>query len=127
MRGIKGLVNRLVVVPASSADDVRPRIVRALHHDADVDARGLNVIVSGTTVTLTGTVRSWHERESAERAAMHTPGITHVDNLIAVEWPEEEDPRARDEMTRLDGHTSLARRQGPRSVHPGGRRHAGRR
>jgi osmotically-inducible protein OsmY len=98
VRGIKGLVNRLVVVPAPSADDVRPRIVRALHHDADIDSRGLNVVVSGSTVTLTGTVRSWHERDSAERAAMHAPGITHVDNLIAVEHPEDEDPRAQDDM-----------------------------
>lgn len=98
VRGMKGLVNRLVVVPAPSADDIRPRIVRALHHDADIDARGLNVVVSGSTVTLTGTVRSWHERDSAERAAMHAPGITHVDNLIAVECPEDEDPRAQDEL-----------------------------
>jgi hypothetical protein len=29
---------------------------------------------------------------------MHAPGITHVDNLIAVESPEDEDPRAQDEM-----------------------------
>ena len=77
--------------------DVRPRIVRALHQDADVDARGLNVVISGNTVTLTGTVRSWHERESAERAAIHAPGITHVENLIAVEWSEEENARAQDE------------------------------
>lgn len=98
VRGIKGLVNRLVVVPAPSADDVRPRIVRALHHDADIDAPGLNVVVSGSTVTLTGVVRSWHERDSAERAAMHAPGITHVDNRIVVEWPEDEEPRAQDEM-----------------------------
>ena len=97
VKGIKSLVNRVVVVPTASVDDVRPRIVRALHQDADVDARGLNVVISGNTVTLTGTVRSWHERESAERAVMHAPGITHVENLIAVEWSEEEDSRAQDE------------------------------
>jgi osmotically-inducible protein OsmY len=55
-------------------------------------------VISGNTVTLTGTVRSWHERESAERAAMHAPGITHVENLIAVEWSEEENARAQDEI-----------------------------
>lgn len=98
VRGIKGLVNRLVVVPAPSADNVRPRIVGALHHDADIDARGLNVIVSGSTVTLNGTVRSWHERDSAERAAMRAPGITHVENLIVVQWPEDENPRAEDDI-----------------------------
>jgi osmotically-inducible protein OsmY len=98
VRGIKSLVNRLVVAPSASAADIRPRLVGALHQDADIDARGLNVVVSGSTVTLTGTVRSWHERDSAERAAMHAPGITHVENLIAVEWPQEENPRAQDEI-----------------------------
>lgn len=98
VKGVKNLVNRLVVAPTSSAPDIRPRIVRALHQDADIDARGLNVVVSGSTVTLTGTVRSWHERDSAERAAIHAPGITHVENLIAVVWPEDEDSRAQDDM-----------------------------
>jgi osmotically-inducible protein OsmY len=98
VKGIKSLVNRVTVMPAPTIDDIRPRIVRALHEDADIDARGLNVVISGDTVTLTGTVRSWHERESAERAAMHAPGITHVENLIAVEWSEDEDARVQDEI-----------------------------
>jgi len=98
VRGIKSLVNRVIVVPAPTADDIRPRIVRALHEDADIDAHSLSVVVSGNTVTLTGTVRSWHERESAERAAMHAPGITHVENLIAVECSEDEDSRIHDEV-----------------------------
>lgn len=98
VKGIKSLINRVVVVPAPSADDIRPRIVHALHRDADVDARGLNVVISDGTVTLTGTVRSWHERESAERAAMHAPGITRVENLIAVEWPADTESRAPDEI-----------------------------
>jgi len=88
VKGVKGIVNRLVVMPTASARDIRPRIVRALHEDADVYARGLHVVVSGNTATLTGTVRSWHERESAERAAMHASGITHVDNRISVVWPD---------------------------------------
>ena len=98
VKGIKGIVNRLVVVPVTSADDIRPRVVRALSQDADVDPRGLEVTVSEGTVTLTGTVRSWHERESAERAATHAPGITHVDNRISVVLPEDMDSRAQDEL-----------------------------
>jgi osmotically-inducible protein OsmY len=98
VKGIKGIVNRLVVVPVTSADDIRPQVVRALYQDADVDARGLEVTVSEGTVTLTGTVRSWHERESAERAATHAPGITHVNNRISVVWPEDMDSRAQDEL-----------------------------
>jgi osmotically-inducible protein OsmY len=41
-------------------------------------------------VTLTGHVGSRHERESAERAAMHATDITDVDNRIVVIWPEAE-------------------------------------
>jgi osmotically-inducible protein OsmY len=96
VKGIKGIVNRVVVMPTASATDIRPRIVRALHQDAEVDARGIEVLVSEGTVTLTGTVRSWHERQSAERAAMHAPGITHVNNRISVVWPQPVDSRAVD-------------------------------
>ena len=35
-------------------------------------------------VTLTGTVRTWTQREAAERAAGSAPGITLVDNQIIV-------------------------------------------
>jgi osmotically-inducible protein OsmY len=98
VKGIKGIVNRIVVMPTASVRDIRPRVVRALHEDADVEARGIEVLVSGSTVTLSGTVRSWHERESAERAAIHAPGITHVANRISVVWPERLDPRAEDDL-----------------------------
>lgn len=88
IRGVKGIVNRVEVAPAASVPDVRRHIVRALHRDADVDARSIEVGVSGHEVTLEGTVGSWRERESAERAAMHATGITRVDNRIRVVWPE---------------------------------------
>lgn len=89
IRGVKGIVNRITVKPGPAAEDVRGPIVRALRRDADVDASSIDVSVSGSRVTLAGRVRSWHERESAERAAMHAPGITRVDNRIEVVWPEE--------------------------------------
>jgi osmotically-inducible protein OsmY len=44
------------------------------------------VTVANGKVTLKGNVVSWHEREAAERAAMHAPGITEVDNQIMVAW-----------------------------------------
>lgn len=88
VKGITGIVNRIAVTPRPPAEDTQPRIARALHQDASLDARGINVLVSGNAVTLTGTVRSWHERESAERAAMHAQGITRVDNRLSVVSPE---------------------------------------
>ena len=88
IRGIKGVVNRIEVRFRPSVPDIRRQIVRALHRDAELDARAIMVEVSGPEVTLSGEVASWHEREAAERAAMHAPGITHVDNRIVVKWPE---------------------------------------
>jgi osmotically-inducible protein OsmY len=41
--------------------------------------------VAGDKAILTGTVGSWLQRESAERAAADAPGISQVENRIAVE------------------------------------------
>jgi osmotically-inducible protein OsmY len=46
--------------------------------------RHITVTVSGDTATLTGTVGTWLQRDSAERAAANSPGIAHVDNRIVV-------------------------------------------
>lgn len=85
VRGVRGVVNYVTVTPRDAVRDVRYRIVRALHQDADVDARHITVDVSGDTATLTGTVGTWLQRESAERAAANAPGIAHVDNRIIVQ------------------------------------------
>jgi osmotically-inducible protein OsmY len=42
------------------------------------------VETEGDKVILKGTVRSWFEREEAERAAWRAPGVRKVDNRIVV-------------------------------------------
>jgi osmotically-inducible protein OsmY len=71
------------IAPAATRRDIQREIVRALHRDADVYARGIEVGVTGNKVRLTGTVGSWREREAAERAAAHATGVT-VDNRLSV-------------------------------------------
>jgi osmotically-inducible protein OsmY len=85
IRGVRGVANQISVVPPSSTREVRDRIVKALHQDADVDARHITVTLSGDTATLSGTVGTWLQRESAERAAADAPGIARVDNRILVQ------------------------------------------
>jgi osmotically-inducible protein OsmY len=85
IRGVRHVLNYISVAPRAAVGDVRHRIVKALHQNADVDARQIIVTVSGNTATLTGTVGTWLQWDSAERAAANAPGIAHVDNRITVQ------------------------------------------
>jgi VCBS repeat-containing protein len=98
IRGVRNVSNHIVVTPHDTVRDVRRRIEAALHQNADVDARHIAVSVSGETVTLTGTVGTWLQRESAEHAAANAPGISHVDNHIVVEPSSEPEVEPVDEI-----------------------------
>lgn len=91
VRGVRHVANRITVIPQAVEKDVRHRIVQALHRSADLDARHIAVTISGNRATLTGNVRSWAQREIAERATTQAPGINAVDNLIAVVPPASDD------------------------------------
>jgi osmotically-inducible protein OsmY len=84
VHGVKGVVNRITVTRGVFAPDLKQQIVAAFRRASDIDADGITVTVSDDTVVLRGRVRSWTEREAAEQAAMHAPGVTAVDNQIAV-------------------------------------------
>ena len=82
--GLLGVFNHITVKPRSTQRDVQRRIVTALHHHADLDARQIHVAVEDSAVRLTGNVRTWMQRDAAERAAGSAPGIRSVDNQIVV-------------------------------------------
>lgn len=82
--GVKGVLNHIVVKARPSTAEVKAAIEEALKRSAKVDANRINVDVQGDKVILKGTVRSWFEREEAERAAWRAPGVRGVDNRIVV-------------------------------------------
>jgi osmotically-inducible protein OsmY len=81
------VINDIRIKPQAKASDVRAEIHGALERAADLDANTITVEVKGGTVFLGGRVRTWLEREEAERAAWSVPGVIAVEDNIAVTRP----------------------------------------
>jgi osmotically-inducible protein OsmY len=82
--GITDVTNNIRVKPRASATDVKEKIEAAFRRSADIDARRIRVEAVDGTVLLHGNVRSWAEREEAQRAASAAPGVSDVDNRLVV-------------------------------------------
>jgi hypothetical protein len=72
-----------------SSDRIREDINDRLTDDWRVDATEIEVSVSGTEATLTGTVTSREQRRRAEDIAESVSGVTHVQNNLRVKVPEQ--------------------------------------
>ncbi|MBP2614914.1 BON domain-containing protein [Chryseobacterium jejuense] len=84
--GVKAIINNIKIkseiIDAIKQKDVENAMkMNWIVYDSDI-----HIKVSGTTVTLTGTVNSWHQKEEAGRIAWKTPGIQHVENNLFVDY-----------------------------------------
>jgi osmotically-inducible protein OsmY len=84
VKGVKGVTNVITVKPKAEPADIQRKIQEAFKRNAEVDANRITVETHGSEVILKGTVRSWIEREEAERVAWSAPGVTRVEDRIVV-------------------------------------------
>jgi osmotically-inducible protein OsmY len=82
--GVVGVTNKISIKPSAKWIDVKTKIEDAFRRNADLDARRISVVTSDGRVTLTGTVRSWSERDAAVSSAWAAPGVTRVEDDLVI-------------------------------------------
>ena len=87
LAGVRGVANSIDVKPhpESSAADIEAQIEEAIERSAALDAHSITVTKTDDVVRLEGTVHSFAERKTAQRAAESAAGVAHVENNIVVD------------------------------------------
>ena len=84
LTGVRGVTNHIVIQPQVRITDIQEKIETAFRRSAEIGARRINVTAHDGTITLTGNVHSWSERQEAERVAWSAPGVTEIENELTV-------------------------------------------
>jgi osmotically-inducible protein OsmY len=82
--GVRGVSNHIEITSKVQPSDIKHRIEAALKRTAEHDGHGIEVMVEGNRVVLSGMVRSIAEMEDARLAAWAAPGVITVENRLRV-------------------------------------------
>ncbi|EHQ31030.1 BON domain-containing protein [Mucilaginibacter paludis] len=88
LKNITGItkVRNMIVIKADTPDEVEKKhLENALKLNWSMDNQDVRVEVDGKTVTLTGVVNSYYQKEEAERIAWQAPGVNTVKNELSLE------------------------------------------
>ena len=84
LMGVVGISNEITLRARPKATDLSRKIEEALTRQAIREAKHIQIDVDGTTVTLSGNVHSWQERDAAQGVAWSAPGVHAVINELRV-------------------------------------------
>ena len=82
--GVIGITNEITIKQQVTPADLQTRINDAFKRQVEREMKHLDIKVDGSTVTLRGTVNSWHEREAAQGIAWAAPGVRAVINELKI-------------------------------------------
>jgi len=83
---VHGVANQInVLAPKIDPSRIRESIEGALSRQAEEEADRIKVrVMADGVVILSGTVRSWSERNAVERAASYTKGVVRVQDELTI-------------------------------------------
>ncbi len=82
---VRGVSNNLMIKSkAIDLKEVKDKLSKAFQRNATINASSIKLETAGNKVILRGTVRSWVEKEVAERIAWSCPEVQAVDNQIII-------------------------------------------
>lgn len=89
IKGVRSVINNINLRKKATASDIKNEIMRALYRHASVEASRVNVSIDGGTITLTGIVDNYFEKDLIKNAAWSAAGVTKViDNLKTLSGSE---------------------------------------
>ncbi|MEQ1829567.1 MAG: BON domain-containing protein [Pirellula sp.] len=84
LAGVRGVTNSIKLKAPVTSSDIKKKIEAVFRRNAELDARRVDVTAHDGKVVLHGNVRSWAERDQAQKAAWAAPGVVQVDNQLCV-------------------------------------------
>lgn len=88
--GVRSVINRIDILPTLREDsELSSAVERALLLDPAADSYEIKAYAKEGTVTLTGTVQSWQEKQLCADVAKGVRGVAAVENGILIRYKKE--------------------------------------